>query len=97
MDREGCGGVTLPFLVLASQLADGLAYQLVHGTGTELNPAAALLIAAFGPLAILGIKVAGGLVLGIGAAALGDRRRTALTWMATVGFAGCLTELVAIA
>lgn len=86
----------IPALVFLGQLADGLGYQLVHGTGTELNPVAALLIAAFGPLAILGVKVAGGLVLATGAVAL-RRRRTAMTWLAVAGFAGCLTEVAAFA
>jgi hypothetical protein len=51
--------LTLPLLVIAGQLADGLAYQLAHGNGAELNPAMGLLIPVFGPFAILGVKVVG--------------------------------------
>jgi hypothetical protein len=80
---------------MAGQLADGLAYQLAHGNGAELNPAMDLLIAVFGPFAILGIKVVGAIVLGYGAMALG-RRRPLVTWMAVAGFVGAGTELLAV-
>jgi hypothetical protein len=87
--------LSLPLLVIAGQLADGLAYQLAHGHGTELNPAMALLIGGFGPLAVLGVKVAFGLILGLGAMAL-DRHRTLATWLAVAGFVGACSELLAL-
>lgn len=87
--------MTLPLLVALGQLADGLAYQLAHGNGTELNPAAALLIGAFGPFAILAVKIAGGAVLGVGALAL-RRHRRFVSWLAILGFIGALTELGAV-
>jgi hypothetical protein len=87
--------LTLPLLVIAGQLADGLAYQLAHGNGAELNPAMDLLITVFGPFAILGVKVVGAIVLGYGAMALG-RRRHLVTWMAVAGFVGAGTELMAV-
>jgi hypothetical protein len=87
--------LTLPLLVVAGQLADGLAYQLAHGNGTELNPAMALLIAGFGPLTTLGVKVAAGLVLAFGAMAL-DRHRRLVTWIAVAGFVGAGSELLAL-
>jgi hypothetical protein len=55
----------------------------------------ALLIAVFGPLAILGIKIAGALILGLGAKAL-DRRRNLVAWLAFAGFVGAGSELVAL-
>jgi hypothetical protein len=85
----------LPLLVIAGQLADGLAYQLAHGRGVELNPGMALFITAFGPLAALAIKVAGGLVLGLGAVAL-NRHRSLVTWFAVAGFVGAGSELLAL-
>lgn len=87
--------LTLPLLVIAGQLADGLAYQLAHGNGTELNPAMDALIAVFGPLAILGVKVVGALALGYGAIAL-RRHPRLVTWIAVVGFLGAGTELLAV-
>jgi hypothetical protein len=87
--------LTLPLLVIAGQLADGLAYQLAHGNGIELNPGMAVLIAGFGPLAVLGVKVAAGVVLGVGAMALGRHRRLA-TWLAVIGFIGAGSELLAV-
>lgn len=86
---------TLPLLVIAGQMADALAYQLAHGNGIELNPAMALLIAVFGPFAVLGIKVVGAVALGYGAMAL-DRHRRLLTWLAVAGFIGAGSELLAI-
>ena len=56
--------MTLAIVVALSQLADGLAYQLVHGRGTELNPGAATVIAAYGPGTILVVKVIAALVTG---------------------------------
>lgn len=87
--------LTLPLLVIAGQMADGLAYQLAHGNGTELNPAMDVIIGVFGPLAILGVKLIGAVVLGFGAMAL-DRRRRLVTWMAVAGFTGAGTELLAV-
>ena len=87
--------LTLPLLVIAGQVADGLAYQLAHGHGVELNPGMALLIAIFGPHAILAIKAAAGVVLGLGATAL-DRHRSLVTWLAVAGFVGAATELLAL-
>jgi hypothetical protein len=87
--------LTLPLLVIAGQLADGLAYQLAHGNGTELNPAMDLFIGVFGPFAILGIKVVGAIVLGYGAMAL-DRHRHLVTWLAVAGFVGAGSELLAV-
>jgi len=86
--------LTLPLLVVAGQLADGLAYQLAHGRGTELNPGMALLILVFGPHAILAVKAAAGIVLGVGAAAL-HSHPSLVTWMAVAGFVGAATELLA--
>ena len=87
--------LTLPLLVIAGQMADGLAYQLAHGNGTELNPAMALLIGVFGPFAILGIKLIGAIVLGYGTVAL-DRHQRLVTWLAVAGFVGAGTELLAL-
>ena len=87
--------LTLPLLVMAGQLADGLAYQLAHGNGAELNPAMDVIIGAFGPHAILGVKLVGAVVLGFGAMAL-DRRRRLVTWMAVAGFVGAGSELLAV-
>ena len=87
--------LTLPLLVVAGQLADALAYQLALGNGVELNPAMALLIAVFGPFAILGIKLVGAVALGYGAMAL-DRHRRLVTWLAVAGFICAGTELLAI-
>jgi hypothetical protein len=82
-------------LVIAGQMADGLAYQLAHGNGTELNPAMNLFISAFGPVAILGIKLVGAIVLGFGAMAL-ERHRRLVTWLALAGFVGAGSELLAV-
>jgi hypothetical protein len=90
--------MTLAILVALSQLADGLAYQLAHGHGTELNPGAAAFITAYGPTSILVVKVVTSLLLGFGAYALlrrGKGRRV-IAWLAVVGFVGALTELLAI-
>jgi len=87
--------LTLPLLVIAGQLADGLAYQLAHGHGIELNPGMALLIAVFGPHAILCVKAAAGLVLGLGSVAL-DRHERLVTWLAVAGFVGAVSELLAL-
>ncbi len=87
--------LTLPLLVIAGQMADGLAYQLAHGNGTELNPTMALFIGVFGPFAILGIKMVGAIVLGYGAIAL-DRHRGLITWLAVAGFVGAGSELLAV-
>jgi hypothetical protein len=91
--------MTLAILVALSQIADGLAYQLAQGHGTELNPGAATVIASYGPLVILGVKMAAAVVLGVGAYAMlrRDKGRSALTWLAVIGFVGCFTELLAIA
>lgn len=87
--------LTLPLLVIAGQMADGLAYQLAHGNGTELNPAMSLLIGLFGPLAIIGVKLVGAIALGYGALAL-YRHRRLVTWLAVVGFIGAGSELLAV-
>jgi len=86
---------TLPLLVIAGQLADGLAFQLAHGHGIELNPGMALLIGVIGPHAILVVKTALGLVLGLGATAL-ERHRTLVLWLSVAGFVGAVTELAAM-
>ena len=90
--------MTLALLVAASQLADGLAYQLAHGHGIELNPGAALLIGTYGPSTILLLKVITAIVVGVGAYALSRRRRGQrfVAWLAVVGFIGTFTELLAI-
>ncbi len=90
------GSLTLPSLVFLGQVADGLAYQLADGHGTELNPGMALIIAAFGPPAILGVKLAIGFALGVVALALLDRHRVLVTWVAVAGFVGAGSELLAI-
>jgi hypothetical protein len=87
--------MTLPLLVIAGQMADGLAYQLAHGNGTELNPVMGSFIGSFGPFAILGMKLVGAIVLGYGAIAL-DRHRRLVTWLAVAGFVGAGSELLAI-
>ena len=87
--------LTLPLLVIAGQMADGLAYQLAHGNGTELDPAMALFIGVIGPFAILGIKLVGAIVLGYGSMAL-DRHRRLVTWLAVAGFVGAGSELLAV-
>ena len=91
--------MTLAILVALSQLADGLAYQLARGHGTELNPGAAMVITSFGPTSILVVKVAAALILGLGSFALlrRDKARGLVTWLAVIGFIGCLTELYALA
>ena len=91
--------MTLAILVALSQLADGLAYQLAQTHGTELNPGAATVINAYGPLVILAIKVAAAAVLGIGAYAMlrRDKGRRVVAWLAVIGFVGCFTELLAVA
>jgi hypothetical protein len=92
------GTMTLALVVALSQLADGLAYQLAHGHGTELNPGAATVIATFGPMTILAIKVAAAVIVGMGASALlrHDRARQFVVWLAVAGFVGCLSELAAL-
>jgi hypothetical protein len=87
--------MTLALVVALSQLADGLAYQLANGHGTELNPGAATLITAFGPTTILVFKIVGAVVLGLGSYALlrHGRAREMVAWLAVVGFIGCITEL----
>jgi hypothetical protein len=89
----------LAVLVGLSQLADGLAYQLAQGHGTELNPGAATMITAFGPETMLVVKVVAAVILAIGSMALlrRNRARSAIAWLAVIGFVGCLTELLAIA
>jgi hypothetical protein len=82
-------------LVVAGQLADGLAYQLARGHGVELNPGMAVLITASGPHAIIVVKAAFGLVLGIGAKAL-ERHRSVVAWLAVAGFVGAASELLAL-
>jgi hypothetical protein len=91
--------VTLAILLALSQIADGLAYQLAQGHGTELNPGAATVIASYGPVVILAIKVAAAAVLGIGAYAMlrRDKGRNAVAWLTVIGFVGCFTELLAVA
>jgi hypothetical protein len=91
--------MTLAIVVALSQLADGLAYQLVHGRGTELNPGAATVIAAYGPGTVLMVKVIAALVVGIGAYAMlrRDKGRRMVAWLAVIGFIGCLSELLALA
>ena len=86
----GMRAMTLAILVALSQLADG------HGT--ELNPGAATIFDAFGPTTVLIFKVVAAIVLGIGSYALlrHQRARTAIAWLAVVGFVGCLSELIAI-
>ncbi len=87
--------MTLSLLVVAGQVADGLAYQLANGHGVELNPGMALLIGVAGPHAILALKTVFGLVLGIGAKAL-DRHPHVVAWLAVAGFVGAMTELLAV-
>ena len=91
--------MTLALVVALSQLADGLAFQLAHGHGTELNPGAATIVDAFGPTTVLAFKIVAAVVLGIGSYALlrHQRARAAVEWLAVFGFVGCLTELIAIA
>jgi hypothetical protein len=88
----------LAVLVGLSQLADGLAYQLAQGHGSELNPGAATVITTLGPMAMLAIKIAAALILGLGSFALlqQGRGRRVIPWLAVVGFFGCLTELRAL-
>ena len=88
------GGMTLPLLVFASQLADGLGYQLVYGRGTELNP----LMAAIGdPTVLLAIKIALGLVLALGSLVLVRAGRSrGVAWLAVVGFVGAWSEVAAL-
>jgi hypothetical protein len=90
------GSLTLPLLVFAGQLADGLAYQLAHGRGTELNLAMARLVVDFGPQAILVVKLAAGLALALGAMPLMARHRSLVTWFAVAGFLGAGSELLAL-
>jgi hypothetical protein len=86
--------MTLPLVMFASQLADGLGYVLVHGRGTELNPVAAFID---NPLTLLLIKVVLGLVLTIGAFALVRAGRSrAVAWLSVVGFVGAWTEVAAL-
>ena len=86
--------MTLPILVFASQLADGLGYVLVYGRGVELNPVAAFID---NPTTLLAIKVALGLVLAFGALALVRAGRSrGVAWLATVGFVGAWTEAAAL-
>ncbi len=89
---------TLALLAALSQVADGLAYQLAHGHGVELNPGAAVMIASFGPATILVVKIATAIVVGIGSYALlrRDRGRRLVPWLAVVGFVGAFTELLAL-
>jgi hypothetical protein len=87
--------LTLPLLVIAGQMADGLAYQLAHGSGTELNPAMAMFVSVFGPFALVGIKLVGAIALGFGAMAL-DRHQRLVTWLAVAGFVGAASELLAL-
>jgi hypothetical protein len=89
------GSLTLPALVFLGQAADGLAYQLAHGHGTELNVGMAVLIAAFGPPAVLGVKLAAGLYLAVCAHVL-QRHRTVVVWLAVAGFLGAGSELLAL-
>jgi hypothetical protein len=91
--------MTLALVVALSQLADGLAFQLAHGHGTELNPGAATVFDAFGPTTVLAFKIIAAVVLGVGSYALlsHQRGRSAIAWLAVFGFVGCLTELIAIA
>ena len=90
--------MTLAILVALSQLADGLAYLLAHGHGTELNPGAATVIATFGPSTIVLVKIAAAVILGIGSFALvrHNRGRGAIAWLAVVGFVGCPSELLSL-
>lgn len=90
--------MTLAILIALSQLTDGLAYQLAHGHGRELNPGAALFISTFGPTSILGVKIVTALLLGFGSYALlrRDKGKRIVAWLAIVGFVGALTELIAV-
>ena len=90
--------MALAVVVALSQLADGLAFQLARGHGTELNPGAATVFDAFGPSSVLAFKILAAIVLGIGSYALlsHQRARSAIAWLAVFGFVGCLTELIAI-
>jgi hypothetical protein len=96
--REEIRSMILAVLVGLSQLADGLAYQLAQGHGTELNPGAAHVITWLGPAVMLGIKAASALILGLGSYALLRQGRAGrvIPWLAVVGFVGCLTELRAL-
>ncbi len=87
--------VTLAIVVALSQVADGLAYQLAHGHGIEANPGAATFISAYGPMAMLAFKFVTAVVLGLGSYALLRRGRgfEMMSWLAVVGFIGCLSEL----
>jgi len=91
--------MALAIVAALSQLADGLAYQLAQGRGTELNPGAATMIAAYGPGTILLVKVIAAFIIGIGAYAMlrRDHGRRMVAWLAVIGFVGCFTELLALA
>ncbi len=91
--------MTLALLAALSQLADGLAFQLANGHGMELNPGAATMNGAFGPMTILVMKVATAIILGIGSYALlrRGRGRRLVLWLAVVGYVGAITELLAVA
>jgi hypothetical protein len=80
----------IPLLVLLGQVADGLAYRLAIGHGTELGP-----LGALDPGLVLVVKMLAGAVLAIGVYAL--RRPTLGLWLATAGFFGALTEVLAVA
>ena len=87
--------VTLAVVVALSQVADGLGYQLAHGHGIEANPGAATFISAYGPMAMLAFKLVAAVILGLGSYALLRRGRgfQMMSWLAVVGFIGCLSEL----
>jgi hypothetical protein len=90
--------MTIALLAALSQLADGLAFQLANGHGIELNPGAATMNGAFGPMTILLMKVATAIVLGVGSYALlrRDRGRRLVLWLAVIGYVGAFSELLAV-
>ena len=87
--------MTVPALLVLSQLADALSWPLALGHGTELNPLAAALLAAGGLAAVLAVKGLAAAALGLGAAAY-PHRRSLWLWLALVGYVGALSNLAAL-
>ena len=86
--------MTVPALLVLSQLADGLSFGLAIGHGSELYPIGAALLAAGGLGLVWAVKGVAALACGLGAATMPDRRSLWL-WLALVGFVGTLSNLVA--
>jgi fluoride ion exporter CrcB/FEX len=57
------------------------------------------MITAFGPETMLVVKIVAAVILAIGSMALiqRNRARSAIAWLAVIGFVGCFTELLAVA